>query len=127
MSERTSQLVRSAQTQLRDDSTSSRLLPPAVAGVCCFLIAVLMGTLSWYLFWLPSKRVAAGSIPATSENPVIAPEPSPSTAEAPEPIAETPPPPAGSVNVPGGEVVLAGSTNRPIERVFVHRFAIAET
>lgn len=127
MQDTTSQLVRSAQTQTGDDS-SSRLLPLAIAGVCCFLIAVLMGTLSWYVFWLPFGPDAAGPIPETSQSSIIAetlePDQGPRPAEAPVPETE---PPVGSKDVPGGEVVLAGNTNRPLKRVFVDRFAIAET
>jgi toxoflavin biosynthesis protein ToxD len=131
MNDRTSQLVRSAQTPIRDDS-ASRLLPLAIAGVCCFLIAVLMGTMSWYFLWLPSKSVAAGPAPETVQSSVIAeapaPEPSPNEPAAVNTLAvPEPAPPAGSVFVPGGEVALGGTENRPIERVFVDGFAIAET
>jgi formylglycine-generating enzyme required for sulfatase activity len=88
-----------------------------------------MGTLSWYFFWLPSDRVAAGPAPDISQNPIAAEspatEPSPST----ESVAETAPPapPEGSVAIAGGEVVLAASANRPIERIIVDSFAISET
>lgn len=121
----TEQLIRSGQTQLPDDS-SSRLLPLAIAGACCFLIAVFMGTISWYFLWLPLRPETVGPTPEISQNSVVAetsaPEPSP---EAPVPVTEAPP--AGSVDIPGGEVALNGNANRPVERVFVDRFYIAET
>jgi formylglycine-generating enzyme required for sulfatase activity len=130
MQNRTSQLVRSAQTPLRDDS-ASRLVPLAIAGVCCFFIAVLMGTLSWYFLWLPFKRMAPDRVLEPSQNSVIAepsaPEANSNTSGAVNPVAETEPPPEGTVDILGSEVVLAGNTNRPLERIFVDRFAIAET
>lgn len=127
MDDRTSQLVRSAKIQFSGDSTSSRLLPLAIAGVCCFLIAVFMGTFSWYFLWLPSNRVAAGPVPDISQVRVAA--ESPASEPDTKPVAETAPPapPAGTVNIPSSEVVLASGTNRPIERVLVDSFAIAET
>lgn len=129
MQDRTSQLVRTPQTHLRDDSSSSRLLALAVAGVCCFLIAVLAGTLSWYFFWLPYNRVAS-PVPETSRISAVAETTAanPATEGAPDSLPKTEPAPIdGTAEIPGGEVVLAVNTNRPLERVVVDRFAIAET
>ncbi len=131
MQNRSSQLVRSAQTGLPNDTGSSRLLPLAIAGLCCFLIAVLSGTLTWYFVWLPSNRAAAGPAPE-AVLPSVPVETSsddanPNTNEAPEPVEAAPAPPAGTVSVAGGEVVLASNTNRPLERVLVDPFAITET
>lgn len=122
----------------RDISDSSRIIPLAIAGVCCFFIAVLTGTLAWYFIWLPSKTAAAPAPEPSQSSAAIeaqAPEPSPATpaavaaAEAPVPVAAVAvfEPPAGSVYVDGAEVALAEGTNRPIERVLVDGFAIAET
>lgn len=132
MNERNSQLVRSVQTPPRENSGPSRLLPLAAAGLFCFFVAVLTGTLSWYFLWLPSTSAAAGPPPETVKDSVVAeapaPESSPEAPAAPVPAAESlPVPPAGSVYVAGGEVVLAGNTNRPIERVLVDGFSIGET
>lgn len=131
MQNRNTQLVRSAQTGLRGENSASRLLPLAIAGMLCFLIAVMMGTFSWYFFWLPFKSAATGPVPETSQSYVVAetpaPEPSPNVPEE-QPVAVTETaPPTGSVDIQGGEVVLAGNDKRPVERVLVDRFAIAET
>lgn len=128
----TEQLIRSGQTQRSDDNISSRFLPLAIAGMCCFLIAVMMGTLSWYFLWLPFTATAAKAPKDIAESSLVvetpAPEPSPDTTEVIAPVAETiPAVPDGTVDITGGEVVLAGDANRPIERVFVDRYAIAET
>lgn len=124
------ELVRSGQTEVHQDNSASRLLPLAIAGMLCFLIAVMMGTFSWYFFWLPFRSAAASPVPETSQSYVVAetpaPEPSPAIPEAPVPVAETPPP-AGTMDIAGGEMALAGNANRPVERVLVDRFAIAET
>ena len=129
MQDRTSQLVRTAQIQLRDNGNSSRLLPLAIAGVCCFLIAVLAGTLSWYFFWLPFKRVGDRA-PETLQSAAVVEtlDASATNEQVTDAITETePPPPDGTADIPGGEVVLAVNTDRPLERVMVERFAIAET
>lgn len=126
MQDRNSQLVRSVQN---DDNSASRLIPLAIAGVCCFLIAVFMGTISWYFLWLPlSPAAAAGPVPDVPQASVVdetpAPEPSPETPADPVPSAEIP---KGTVDISGGEVALNGTANRPVERVLVDRFYIAET
>lgn len=132
MTERVSQLARPTLPRPGDDSTS-RLLPLAIAGLCCFLIGVMIGTLAWYSVWLRLKPNAGPEISqnaATStEGP--SPEPSQSTTETVETVAETVPPPPplpeGAVTVAAGEVVLTGDGKRPVERVWVDQFAIAET
>lgn len=132
MQDRNSQLSRSVKAPQYDDAGRSRLLPLAAAGVFCFFVAVLAGTLSWYFLWLPSTSSAAGPPPETVQSSVAAeapePEPGPDAPAAPQPAVEpAAAPPSGSVYVPGGEVVLAGDSNRPIERALVDAFAIGET
>lgn len=135
MQEKTSHVINSVQKPLSEDGISSRFIPLVLAGVCCFFIAVMAGTFAWYFFWLPFS-LAAASAPETVQNAGVtespAPEPEPKSkpvaAVAPPPAVESETaPPAGSVLVPGGEVVLAANTNRPIERVLVDQFAISET
>lgn len=132
MNDRASQLVKSAGP-LRDNGNPSRILPLAIAGICCFLVAVLAGTLSWYFLWLPFDRPAEAAVAEPAQNLVVpetpAPEPEPVTGGAASAqVVETAPAlPDGLVAVPGGEAVLAGTENRPLERVLVDQFAIAET
>lgn len=127
-----SQVVKSSQIPVRE-SVPSRVLPLAVAGVFCFLVAVMTGTFSWYFFWLPPNRpsVAAASAPPENfQNQAIRePEKSePVAAGASAPTQESQPSlPPGNVIVQSGEVVLGGDANRPIERFFVDEFAILET
>lgn len=126
------QPIRYGQTRLPDDGSSSRLLPLAIAGVCCFLVAVIIGTLSWYFLWLPFTAQASMAPKDTEQSaPIVetpALEPSPVITEVLAPVAEaTPAIPDGTVEITSGEVALAGDTDRPLERVLVDRFSIAET
>lgn len=133
MQEKTSQLVKSDQRLVSDDSISSRLLPLAIAGGCCFVVAVLAGTLAWYFLWLPFERpVAAGGAPDVAQTAVIPqqaeaePESESPEDEAPPVIAE-PAAPAGTVAVAAGEIALFGEGDRPLERIFVDGFTIGES
>ncbi len=137
MQDRPTQLVTSPHVPLRTEANSSRLVPLAIAGASCFLIAVITGTLAWYLFWLPYQASVVNRV--TEESPqnnavseVQEPQPiqdSPKSVLPPEPVGGVVELPAvdGTVDVPGGETVLSGNTNRPIERVIVDQFSIADT
>ena len=135
MQDRNTQMVRSPQGPVHRTDDPSRLLPLAIAGVFCFLTAVMLGTLSWYFLWLPFESSAsAAAEPVQSYAVAESPEPqpaaeAPAAAPEPEPVVESAPPqpPQGSVFVAGGEIALAGDANRPLERVILDGFAIGET
>src|SRR5215203_3717417 len=48
MSEKNAQLTRTVQTSINEDEL--RLFPFAIAGLVCFIIAVFLGTGTWYIF-----------------------------------------------------------------------------
>jgi formylglycine-generating enzyme required for sulfatase activity len=120
---------------------ASRVLPLAIATVVCFLVAVTLGYGSWYFLgshrWQKKPTDAEYTI-TNIENVNANTAPKNETAELPvnQPIAPNPPTetsaepakPENVVEVTGGEVTLGGeATGRPLKRVLVNNFAIAET
>jgi formylglycine-generating enzyme required for sulfatase activity len=104
----------------------SRLIPLSIAGVVCFVLAVILGYGGWYLFGT-HDRSSASSVSEVKQTPSV-----PVTATPQQTPASTAPPiitaPAGELPVPEGEVVLGGDkTGLPVRREFVNPFAIAET
>jgi formylglycine-generating enzyme required for sulfatase activity len=121
---------------------ASRVLPLAIATVVCFLVAVTLGYGSWYFFgshrWAKKTPVDAEYTVTNieSQNANAAPKTEPvelpaNQAATPAPPVETVPEPAKPENVvavTGGEVTLGGEgSGRPLKRVLVSDFAIAET
>ena len=121
---------------------ASRVLPLAVATLVCFLAAVTLGYGSWYFFgshrW--EKNTQDLGYTVTNIEPVnTAPkediaetQPSPAS----QPVEPNPPAetnietarPENVVDVAGGEITLGGGeTGRPLKRILVEDFAIAET
>lgn len=101
----------------------SRLLPLSIAGVTCFLLALVLGYGGWYLFGTHRRNTAPGNIPLT-QTPPAQPTPLPAMPPTPAKLA-----PAGELPVKGGEIALGGGgdTSEPLRRVNVEPFAIAET
>ncbi|HEV2762155.1 MAG TPA: SUMF1/EgtB/PvdO family nonheme iron enzyme [Pyrinomonadaceae bacterium] len=99
----------------------SRLLPLTVAGLVCFVTAVLLGYGGWYFFGTHERhepeRAARVTQTTTEATPQPTPEPSPPVVLA----------PAGELAVPGGEYVLGDGTDAPVQRVFLKPYFIAET
>lgn len=122
---------------------ASRVLPLAIATVVCFLVAVTLGYGSWY--FLGSHRWAkktAGEAEYTitnleNQNANAAPKnetiefAAANQAATPAPPVETPAEPVkpeNVVDVSGAEVTLGGEgSGRPLKRVLVNDFFIAET
>lgn len=124
----------------------SRMLPLAVAGSICFVIAVALGYGSWYFFgshtWQKTEQRIFAELPPSNfsnpEQPVIAPAaieapaPSPAAEIVENPKTETPkavnPAVEGTVSVEGGEFAIGGGTTKqPLKRSIVGNFAVAET
>jgi formylglycine-generating enzyme required for sulfatase activity len=116
-----------------------RIFPFVIAGLFCFTIAIALGYGSWFVFNL--FRHDELSVSDTNKQPA---NPKQSTIDQPSPIPtitttpiEAPTPivdpnkirqTENVVAVTGGEVVIGGgNTKRPLERVLVKDFAIAET
>lgn len=121
---------------------ASRVLPLAVATLVCFLAAVTLGYGSWYFFgshrW--EKNTQDLGYTVTNIEPVntvpkediAETQPSPASQPVePNPPAETNIETAGPenvVDVAGGEITLGGGeTGRPLKRILVEDFAVAET
>ncbi len=113
----------------------SRVLPLAIAGLVCFVIAVFLGYGSWYLFGAKLKQnivsVAVTEPPpvftAIPETPVpvqtVQPTASPEVVE-----EEKKPEIEGTVSIAGLEFATGGGdTKLPFKRTIITDFAIAET
>lgn len=114
----------SGQYSLESRHDDSRLVPLSIAGVVCFFIAVILGYSGWYFFGSHTRREVRETPQVTQSSPVTSLPPQ--TAEpsaAPETFA-----PQGTVPVSGAQVVLGGeSEERPVQRLVIEPFAIAET
>jgi formylglycine-generating enzyme required for sulfatase activity len=126
-----------------------RLLPLTLAGMICFLLALVGGYTAWYYFGSKSPRqqnntIAAAHPHLTTPAPTVHPteeiknEPSPAVSPTvevtpevtptPEPTPEIVTAPAGELPIEGGEVVFGGEgTKIPLRRELVKPLAIAET
>jgi formylglycine-generating enzyme required for sulfatase activity len=140
MAEKKDQLIQTVQAVRKDDEL--RLLPFAVAGLICFTIAVILGAGSWFFFGSHNRRKSEPTVetnfpsikPEEKEAPLKVEEipPLPATAETPALPVETEnavkTPVENVVAVQGGEIAIGGGdTNKPLERVLVKDFSIAET
>jgi formylglycine-generating enzyme required for sulfatase activity len=101
----------------------SRLLPLSIAGVVCFLVALILGCTTWYFFGSHRRQNAAPK-PTLVQTPPV---PTPNAADAtPAPALKRAP--AGELPVEGGEVALGGEgTDVPLRRELVAPFSVAET
>lgn len=104
----------------------SRLVPLAVAGGMCFIIALALGYGGWYLLNERRSNTERRGAEYSTQNNTLAPTPpavAPTPAE--EQIVHGP---AGEVEVPGGEIMIGGDgSNMPLQREITEPFAIAET
>lgn len=138
MTEKTAQTLETLPVS--QPAEDSRVLPLAVAGFICFVIAVMLGTGSWMLFGShTTKKVTQETIvevqPITAANTEsTANVQIQNTAVANVAVANTNPEPAvnlaqqGVLKIDSGEVVLGGGeTKLPLERAVVGEFWIAET
>lgn len=137
MTEKTAQTLETLPVS--QPAEDSRVLPLAVAGVVCFVIAVILGTGSWMLFGSHPTKKAAQETTVEVHPIVVGNSESPANVQIQNTAAvnmavNTNPEPAvnlagqGVVKVDGGEVVLGGgNTKLPLERAIVGEFWIAET
>ena len=107
-----------------DGTDESRLVPMTVAGLVCFVTAVVLGYGGWLLFGT-HERDEPERVSELRQSPPAQTTPEP-TPNAPAPPAATAP--AGELPIPGAEVTLGGEgTGFPLRRVIVKPFLIAET
>ena len=116
----------SPRTSPRPQRTAepSRLLPLSIAGVTCFLLALVLGYGGWYLFGTHRRNSPNDKILLTQTPPVPTPAtPPPTMPPTPAKFA-----PAGELPVKGGEIALGGGdSGEPLRRENVEPFLIAET
>lgn len=114
----------------------SRLLPLSIAGVVCFLIALVLGYVGWYFFGTHKREAASDNLnivqtPSATLNQNNATDVPSQTQNPPTPDAPTANvtlAPAGELPVQGGVVVLGGEgTTQPLRRETVEPFAVGET
>ena len=137
MTGRPTQLVKPSPQRLSETDRSSRIIPLAIAGLLCFLLAIMMGSTAGYIFRMLKKPALAAisNVPESTPEVNVAETSNDNTnttaggaAELKDPVAAPVPAlPDGTVEVPGGEVVLAGDEKRPLQRFMVERFAVGET
>lgn len=138
MTEKTAQTLETLPVS--QPAEDSRMLPLAVAGLVCFVIAVILGTGSWLLFGSHTRKkvnqetLAEVQTVSISNNELPANVQIQNAAPANVSAANTNPEPAvnleqqGVLKIDGGEVVLGGGdTKLPLERAIVGEFWIAET
>lgn len=110
----------------RSGADDSRLVPLTVAGLVCFVAAVVLGYSGWLLFGTHAREEPERAAELRQSQPAPAtPEATPAAPARSEPAATAP---AGELPVPGGEVTLGGEgTELPLRRVNVKPFLVAET
>lgn len=119
-------------------SHESRLIPLSIAGLVCFMSAVVLGGGAWYLFGTHEGTLTERARQVTQLSP--SPEATTSATSAPpaqaspqasprlEQAESSLPAPAGELAVAGGEVALGGDeSGEPLRREVVAPFRIAET
>lgn len=129
----------------KNPNNELQLLPLVIAGALCFVIGTSSGAVSWYFFGSNSPRNAqkianektttAVALPngetgknVESNNAAAQNTPTAQPSLSPAPATEVSLAAAGEVAVEGGEFALGGgSSKRPVQRVFVKPFAVAET
>ncbi|HEX8721605.1 MAG TPA: SUMF1/EgtB/PvdO family nonheme iron enzyme [Pyrinomonadaceae bacterium] len=111
----------------KGSADESRLVPLTVAGLVCFVTAVVLGYGGWLLFGTHEREEPGPAAQLRQSQPAQAtPESTPAAAPPREEPALTAP--AGELPVPGGEVALGGEEKGPpLRRVIVKPFLIAET
>lgn len=142
MPDKTSQQSIHLTASAKTAEEASRVLPLAVATVVCFLCAVTLGYGSWYFFgshrWQKNTNDLEYTVTNIDTNINAAPKndiveaPPPATNQQPEPATTTetniPVKPENVVAVTSGEITLGGGeSGRPLKRVLVEDFSIAET
>lgn len=138
MTEKTAQTLETLPVS--QPAEDSRMLPLAVAGLICFVIAVILGTGSWMLFGSHTKKKVAQETTVDVPSIVVSNTESSANVQIQNTAAvntaanTNPEPPAfnleaqGVLKIDGGEVVLGGGeTKLPLERAVVGEFWIAET
>ena len=137
MPEKKDQLTQAVRVVQNDEEL--RFLPFVVAGLICFTIAVILGAGSWLFFGSHNRKpktTVETIVPSKpNQDAQVKVEPSatiPAAIEPPEPKIEpetvAAKPVEGIVEVTGGEIAIGGGeTKKPIERVIVKDFSIAET
>lgn len=127
----------------------SRVLPILVAGLFCFVVAVFLGYGAWRVFgwqarengdtarylskiglnqWQKGKTVNNPQVKTEVNKPVEIKKEVLEIPEIPKSETETTPEIEDMVDVDGGEFAIGGGeTQRPLQRVFVDGFQIAET
>lgn len=112
-----------SNSNLKGSADDSRLVPLTLAGLVCFVTAVVLGYGGWLLFGTHVREEPERAAELRQSPPAPAtPEPTPARNEA-APVA-----PAGELSVPGGEVTLGGEgTGLPLRRIMVKPFFVAET
>lgn len=119
----------SRQRSLQQNNDDSRLIPLSIAGVVCFIVAVILGYGGWYFFGSHTRQQKQEAQKVTHSAPVTSSAPQKSKAS--EPKQETQPEifaPQGTVPVTGGQVILGGeNSEQPVQRLVIEPFAIAET
>ena len=129
MANKNEQLIQSVSKKPKPGD-ELRIMPFAVAGLFCFTVAIILGTGSWFVFGSRNRpKIAAATentVPKNTE--IIEPIAKVSETPAPTPEAAVQPKLENVVAVAGGEIAIGGGdTKRPIERVIVKDFSIAET
>jgi formylglycine-generating enzyme required for sulfatase activity len=111
---------------LKGGADESRLVPLTLAGLVCFVAAVVLGYGGWLLFGTHAGEEPERAAELRQSQPAPAtPEATPANASGGESAATAP---AGELPVPGGEVTLGGEgMGFPLRRVIVKPFLIAET
>jgi formylglycine-generating enzyme required for sulfatase activity len=113
-----------------EQNEDSRLMPLTIAGVICFVFAVIIGYGGWYIFDSRRKPIEKIKPHVTQSAPAMTQAPSQAQTQSKqhqETKTEIFAPP-GTVPVSGGQVVLGGeSEERPVQRLTIEPFAIAET
>ena len=138
MPEKKDQSIQAVRVVENDEEL--RFLPFVVAGLICFTIAVILGAGSWLFFGSHNRRPKATTVEtidpsSANQNTQAKIEPTTTIAaaiETPEPKIEpetaSPKTVEDVVEVTGGEIAIGGGeTKKPLERVIVKDFTIAET
>ncbi len=136
-------------SSLKPLKDESRVMPLLIAGLFCFAIAALLGIGTWRVFgsqarergdtarFLEKFGINIGNKSNNTNNTGVVTEVNsgnsntadlPIEVPKPESVSEITPEIVGVVDVEGGEFIVGGGdTQRPLQRVFVESFQIAET
>lgn len=131
MSGKNSRIFKTVQPEPNDSEL--RFFPFVIAGLICFTIAVLLGSGSWLLFGSNKRKnveITENNLPNQIEVPTksenLAENPSKTSNHSLEDLVSKGL--KGIVEVPGNDISIGGGeTKRPIERIKVDSFFIAQT